>query len=100
MAETSICLNYSVCAASKLKHEKRLASNWKEGMSSQLLFIRQKTAKSESTECPAGILQIQTQTRSPGGPRETLSLMGAQRGPGAPYYAYHVQTQFWEEHLL
>lgn len=30
LAETSICLNYSVCVASKLKSKKRLASKWKE----------------------------------------------------------------------
>lgn len=29
LAETSICLNYSICAASKCNREKRLASKWK-----------------------------------------------------------------------
>lgn len=41
---------------------------------------RQQRAKAQSV--PAGILQIQRRTRSPGGPGETLSLRGASVGLG------------------
>lgn len=81
LAETSICLNYSVCAALKLNSKKRLASKRKERTGSQLLFIRQeKTAKSRSTECACEVLQIQPRPRAPFG-------LGGRRGPGAHYYS-------------
>ena len=66
LADTSICLNYSGLAAWKHKHKKSWALKWKERISPELLSIRQeKTAKRKThRECAAGILQIQTCTRS------------------------------------
>lgn len=93
LAETSICLNYSVCAALKLNSKKRLASKRKERTGSQLLFIRQeKTAKSRSTECACEVLQIQPRPRAPFG-------LGAGAGLGL-IITLSSPNSFWEEHLL
>lgn len=100
LAETSICLNYSVCAALKLKNKKRLASKWKERISFQLLFIRQETAKSKSTERAC---------RDPPNPKAHRSPGGSQGDPppgGSPAWAWgslllpSPPNSFWEERLL
>lgn len=99
LAETSLYLNYSVCAASQLKNKKRLEE---KDQSQVVVYQAGEDSKSKThREGSAGILQIQTCTKSPWG-ADPLSPKGEPRAGtgGVSLLLLSSPNSFWEEHLL
>lgn len=69
MAETSLYLNYSVCAASQFKNQKEVGIKVEEKDESQVVVYQAGEDSKSKThrEGSAGVLQIQTCTESPRG---------------------------------
>lgn len=94
LAETSICLNYSVCAASRLK--KNIKRGWHQsGIKGESQVAVYQAGEDRRANTREGRVQGSSSKHTPGGPESALG----QQALGI-LITLSCPNSFWEEHLL